>query len=407
MVAIILRVIRLDPVTGYGIAESDGGIVPVPFTAPGDTVCVEDGSARLHEDTASDRQAPPCPHFGQCGGCQLQHIDDEALASWKMEIIRTALSRHSLEVEISPTLTVPAASRRRARLALQRTKKGSLFGFHAQGEHRIIDIKTCSILSPALLAALPDLRKIALAGAPRKRAVTVRATISDTGLDVEVDEAKAIDLELHQTLADLAEQTDLARLVWNGDLIAERRRPAHRFGKAIVHPPPGTFLQAAAETETLILPLIREAIGDARSIADLFSGCGTFSLPLAAQTRVAAFDSDAGMIAALDAGARAAPDLHPVEATTRDLFRRPLLDDELAHFDAVVIDPPRAGAKAQMERLATSAVSVIVSISCNPATFARDARILADGGYSASRIVPIDQFRWSPHTEVVGIFHRS
>ena len=399
-------VTRLDPLTGFGIVEQETKILAAPFTAPGDSIRIEDGTATLHAATATDRQPPPCPHFGHCGGCQLQHINDAALALWKRDIIHGALTRQNIEAEVSPTQTIPAASRRRARLTLQRTKKTSLFGFRAQGEHRVVDLKTCAILTPALLAALPNLRKIALAGAPRKRAVTLSATISDTGLDVEIDEAKALDLALHQTLATLAEEVDLARLVWNGELVAERRRPAHRFGKAIVHPPPGAFMQAAMETETLILPIIRDAIGDAKIIADLFSGCGTFALPLADQARVAAYDSDAGMVAALDAAARAVPDLNPVDTAVRDLFRRPLLDDELTRFDAVVIDPPRAGAKAQMQRLAASTVPIIVSISCNPATFARDARILCDGGYHPVQIVPIDQFRWSPHTEVVGIFRR-
>jgi len=402
----ILTIERLDPVTGHGIAYDDGTALSVPLSVPGDEVAVNGDDVRLHTRHDAARQTPPCPHFGECGGCTLQHVADADVAAWKRDIIGNALSYHGIEATIAPTLTVPAPSRRRARLTLQRTKKTAPFGFRAASEHRVVPIETCAILTPAIVAALPDLEAIAMAGAPRKRAVTVQVTQTDSGLDVMADEMKDLDLPLRETLASLAVRADLARLTWNGEVIAEARPPALKLGPATLHPPPGAFLQATRKAETLILDLLREAVGGARNIADLFCGSGTFALPLAANAAVTAIDSEATAISALERAARGSPALHPVSAIRRDLFRNPLLPHELAPFDAVIVDPPRAGAKAQAEHLATSTVPIIAMVSCNPATFARDAATLTQGGYHIGPVVPIDQFRWSPHTEVVGIFRR-
>ena len=402
-----LTIERLDPVTGHGVVFDAGDILTLAFTAPGDEITVSDGTVTPGAPISDCRRSPPCPHFGECGGCQLQHIADDALADWKRSIVQDALGRHDVDAPVAPTITVPAASRRRARFTLQRTKKTAPFGFRAAGEHRIVDMQTCAILTPDIVTALPSLRAIALAGAPRKRAVTLQVTQTDAGLDVMAEEMKGMDLPLQETLSGIAERADLARLVWNGELLLQRRPPELRFGSAVVRPPPGAFLQAARETETVILDILRTAIGEAKNIVDLFCGLGTFALPLAEKAAVTAIDSDPAMIAALDAGARTCPALRPVTAQTHDLFRNPLLPDDLARFDAVVIDPPRTGAKAQVEHLAASMVPAIAMVSCNPATFARDARTLIDGGYRPGPIVPIDQFRWSPHTEVVGIFRRA
>ncbi len=399
-----LAIDRLDPVTGHGVVFDDGAALSVPLTLPGDIVAVEGGEVRLIAADSPLRQTPPCPHFAACGGCQLQHMRDDALADWKRGIVADALARHGVEADIRPTVTVPPASRRRARFTLQRTKKGASFGFLAAGTHRVIDLDACPVLDPALLAALPDLKAIALAGAPRKRAVTLHVTRTDSGLDVLAEGMKALDLPLRETLARLADRADLARLSWNGDILAERRPPALRFGPATVHPAPGAFLQAVRETEGIVLDLLRDALDGARAVADLFCGCGTFALPLAERAAVTAVDSEAPAIAALDRAARACPALRPVTARVRDLFRAPLMPDELAGFDAVVLDPPRAGAKAQVAALAGSRVPLVAMVSCNPATFARDAAALTAGGYRAGTVVPIDQFRWSPHTEVVGLF---
>ena len=401
-----LTIERLDPVTGDGIAYDGAQVIAAPFTLPGDIITLSGETVTLTTSAAQDRQDPPCPHFGQCGGCRLQHASDAMVATWKRGIVRDALLHHGVEADIAPTVTIPPATRRRARLTLQRTKKTALFGFRAAGEHRVIDIAACPVLTPAIMAALPDLKAIALAGAPRKRAVTIQVTETETGLDVAADAMKEVDLPLRETLATLVERAGLARLTWNGEVIAERHPPALHFGPALVHVPSGSFLQATKQAEAVILDLLREAVGDAQRLADLFSGCGAFSLPFAAHAPVTAIDSEAASIAALDKAARGTPALHPVTARCRDLFRNPLLPDELAPFDAVILDPPRAGAKAQVAPLASSGVPVIAMVSCNPATFARDARALVEGGYRPGPIVPVDQFRWSPHTEVVGIFRR-
>lgn len=401
-----LTIEKLDPVTGHGVAFDAGKPVTVPFTLAGDAIIMGAQGPALDTHGPAPRQIPPCRHFGQCGGCQLQHMTDDTLAAWKRQNVVNALALHGVEADVAPTVTVPTSSRRRARFTLQRTKKTALFGFRAAGEHRVVDMQHCAVLHPDILAALPDLRALALAGAPRKRPVTVQATRTESGLDVMAEEMKDLDLPLRETLAAIAERADFARVSWNGEMIAERRPPALSFGSATLHPPPGVFLQASDVAERLITQILSEALADARHIVDLFSGCGTFTLPLAAHTRVTALDSDRAAIAALDRAARHCTALHPVTATVHDLFRNPLLPEELTPFDAVVLDPPRAGAKAQVAQLAASAVPVIAMISCNPASFARDAKILSDGGYRVGRILPIDQFRWSPHTELVGIFRR-
>ena len=403
----LLTVERLDPVTGYGIAFHDGAALALPFAAPGDRAALSDDGLSLRSADSAVRRTPRCPHFGACGGCSLQHVADGFVADWKRGIVRDALARHGVDAPVAPTLTVPPSSRRRARLTLHRTKKSAAFGFRAARDHRVVDVETCAILTPMIVEALPLLRGIALAGAPRKRAVTLQVTQTDTGLDVLAEGMKDADLALRERLAALAERADLARLVWNGQLMVERRPPALRFGPATVRPPPGAFLQAARETETLVLDLLRDALAGSRGIADLFCGCGTFSLPLAETMDVTAIDADPALVAALDGAARACPALRPVAARVRDLFRDPLPADDLAPFDAVVVDPPRAGARAQALRLADSAVPVVAMVSCNPDTFARDAGILARGGYLPGTVTPIDQFRWSPHTEVVGIFRRA
>ena len=397
---------------GHGFLRHEGETLTLAFSAPGDAVEIIDGAEgrelRLAARISALRQKPPCPAFGRCGGCRLQHIQDDFIASWKRDVVVQTLESAGLDGGVvEPTRTVSAASRRRAKFALQRTKNGHLIGFRGHASHNIVNGEACAILAPALREAMPLLAAIALTGAPRKRALAVTATLSETGLDVAIEDGKEPDLALRAALAAKAEEADLARLIWNGELIAERRPPVQQFGTARVTPPPGAFLQASPEMERIALDIITEALGTARQMADLFCGCGTFTLPLLARAAVTAHDSDPAMIAALDGGWRRGEGLKRLTATPRDLFRRPLLPEELKGFDAVVFDPPRAGADAQARELAASVVPLVIGISCNPASFARDAATLRDGGYTLERVVPIDQFRWSAHTEVVGVFRRA
>ncbi len=395
-----IEITRIDDESGHGLGRVGQEWVAVPFSAVGDVV---DDALNMVEAGSKDRQQPPCTHFGTCGGCQLQHLGDGFVAGWKRGVVGEALSRQGLETAVDRTVSVPAASRRRAKFTLQRTKKADLFGFIAQGTHTVVDLEECPILAPKLLEAIPDLRVLARLAAPRKRAVTLHATASLTGLDVHIEGGKELDLPLRERVIQQATESDIARLTWDDDIVAERRRPAYKFGKTLVYPPPGTFLQAARETELIVMHVLEQELGEAKRMADLFCGCGTFSVPLAERGSVAAYDADEAMVDALRDAARRSNT--PLEATTRDLFRRPLLKHEL-DFEAVVFDPPRPGAKAQAEQIAMSDVPLVIGVSCNPRSFARDAKLLTDGGYALTRVVPVDQFRWSPHIEVVGVFRR-
>lgn len=350
--------------------------------------------------------APPCLHFGQCGGCTLQHLDDDTVAAMKRARVVDALAQSDIEAPVADVQTVPAHSRRRVKLSYQRTKKTALFGFYEAQSSRIVPISVCPVTRPEIVDALLALANLAGAGAPRKRAISVTVTLCETGLDVAVEEGKQADLALREHLSACSESADLARLSWNGEVIAMHRPPRQRFGRAFVVPPPGAFLQASSEGENILRNFVQDAVGDAGSVADLFAGCGTFTLPLAETASVTAVESEADMITALDEGWRHANGLKQVTAIARDLFRRPLQAIELDSFDAVIFDPPRAGAKAQASELAKSNVPTVVGVSCMPSSFARDAAILVEGGYRLEKVLPVDQFRWSPHVELAGVFRR-
>jgi 23S rRNA (uracil1939-C5)-methyltransferase len=279
-------------------------------------------------------------------------------------------------------------------------------GFHARASDVLVDIPNCQLLHPDLLAAVPKLDPLVRFGATRVAEIQIQITQTLTGLDVAVSEAKELDAPAQMELARICEAAGFARLTWNGEMIAMRHAPMLRFGRALVTPPPLAFLQATAQGEAALLAAVRRAVGPARKIVDLFAGLGTFALPLAETADVLAVEGDAKMIAALSFGARNAENLHRVEAQTRDLFRRPLEPDEFKGVDAVVIDPPRAGAEAQMTTLAQTKVPRIAAVSCNPVTFARDAKILLAGGYRLDFVQVVDQFRWSQHIELAAGFSR-
>lgn len=406
-----LRIERLS-LHADGIARGPGGApVYVATALPGELVEGEVAEGRIAQPRiltpSADRVRPPCPHYRACGGCVLQHASDGFVARWKVDVVRLALAGQGLEAPIRGIDTSPARSRRRATLAGRRTKKGVLVGFHARASDSVFDLADCLVLRPELLACLPMLREITALGASRKGELALAVTLSDTGVDLAVTGGKDSDPALFEALGRLAETADLARLSWNGAPVAARRPPLHGFGPARVVPPSGAFLQATREGEAALLAAVREAVGGAAHIADLFAGSGTFALPLATGAEVHAVEGDAAMIAALDSGRRGAAGLKHITTETRDLFRRPLLADELARHGAVVIDPPRAGAEAQVAQLAASVVPVIAHVSCNPVTFARDARTLIAGGYRLDWVQVVDQFRWSAHVELAARFSRA
>ncbi|HUF86186.1 MAG TPA: class I SAM-dependent RNA methyltransferase, partial [Thermohalobaculum sp.] len=389
---------------GDGVAE--GGTLFVPNTLPGERVrIVRHGvRAQVHEVLvrSPERVAPPCPHFGTCGGCALQHASDPFLAVWKRDMVAAALASRGIEAPaIRPTLTAPPARRRRITVAARRTKRGAVIGFHAAGSAEIVAVETCAVAEPALVAALGRLDEVVGLAASRVGEVRLTLTLTEGGVDVAVSQARPITGPAQALLAGVAARAGIARLAWNGEEVAVMRAPVVAMGRARVVPPPGGFLQPTAAGEAALVAAVREAVGGAARVADLYAGSGTFALPLAEGAEVHAVEADASALAALDAAWRSAAGLKRITGERRDLARRALLPAELKGFEAVVIDPPRAGARLQAEQLARAQLPRIASVSCNPATFARDARTLIDGGWRLEWVQPVDQFRWSPHVELV------
>lgn len=386
---------------GDGVAD---GPIYVARTLPGEIV-----TGQVEGDTlaapkivqpSEHRVKPPCAHFKACGGCQMQHASDEIVAAWKTDIVRTALFHNQIETEVRPILTSPSQSRRRVKYAARRTKTGALAGFRARATHDIVDVLSCPLTCDALVPG-PDLaRALASIGASRKAPLGVQVTATLDGLDVSVSGGKPLDTELLQTLPQLMQRFGLVRLMWEDELVGQTATPRHRIGSTTVALPPGAFLQATDHGEATLQACVQEAVGDADRVLDLFAGCGTFSLPLADTRPVHAVEGDEAMTSALQEAANHGRLRHPVTTQTRDLFRNPLLPDELARFDAVVLDPPRAGAAAQITQLAQAKPPVIAYVSCDPGSFARDVAMLCAEGYRLDWVQPVDQFRWSPHVEL-------
>ncbi|MGR3463813.1 class I SAM-dependent RNA methyltransferase [Limimaricola sp.] len=396
--------VTIEAVTHHGMGRTAEGTL-VPRVLPGEVVTLAADGPKI-VTPSPERVAPPCRHFKACGGCAMQHASDGFVAEWKADIVRTALRAQALDGEVARVETSPADSRRRARLAGRRTKKGALVGFHARASDTVIEVPGCRLLLPALTALIPALERIAMLAASRKGEAGLTVTDSEAGPDLHIDTDKPLTEELRLSLPEIAREAGLARLVWADEIVAELEPPMQRMGRARVVPPPGAFLQATAHGEAALLKCVRDAVAGAERIVDLFAGCGTFSLPLAERAEIHAVEGAAPMLAALDRGWRGAAGLKRVTTEARDLFRRPLLPDELARFDAAVIDPPRAGAQAQIEALAVSQIPVIAMVSCSPASFARDAKILVEQGYDMGPITVVDQFRWSPHVELATRFTR-
>ncbi len=392
---------------GDGIAQ---GPVFAARCLPGEVVEGDLDGQRINApriiSPSAERVRPGCAHFRSCGGCSLQHASDTFVARWKRGVVETALAAQGIETEEAEVVTSPPSTRRRAVLSGRRTKSGALLGFHAPRSESIASIPGCQVLSPEIKAGFAALETLVRAGASRKSEIRLHVTTTENGLDVLVSDGKPLDRELRESLSHHAVSHGFSRLVWNGEQLALIAPPAQQFGAAKVSPPPGSFLQATKEGEEALVSAVRDGVGAAGRIVDLFAGCGTFSLPLAQSALVHAVESSRAMLVALDHGWRNATGLRKVTTETRDLFRQPLMPDELNRFDAVVIDPPRAGAEAQMREIAESDIARVVSVSCNPVTFARDARALIDAGFSMETPCVVDQFRWSTHVELVAVFLR-
>jgi len=413
---------------GDGVAETaSGGILHVPLAAPGDRLLVRPepggtgaGRAAIVERLADgpDRVAPPCPHFGACGGCAVQHVADALYRDWKRGLAVAALARRGLaDVPVAPLVRCPPAARRRVRFQAWRGGQGVALGFFGARSRAVVDIDGCAVLAPLLAALLGPLRDLLTRLMPARSRADAAATLCDNGIDLTLGLPDAPDLAAREALVGFAGALDLARLSWRparegtgaapAEPVAVRRAPVLDIGGVAVRPPPDAFVQPTRAGETALRAGVADALAGARRIADLYAGCGALGLALAAEGRaLAAYDMASEPIAALLAAARAGGFGERVSAEARDIARRPLMADELARFDGVILDPPRAGADAQARALAASAVPALAYVSCNPASFARDARTLADGGYRLLAVTPVDQFPWTPHLELVAAFAR-
>ena len=394
---------------GDGIVDSSDGPIYVPGTLPGEIV--EADAVPGHPDRrrllrvqqpSAQRIEPICPHFGVCGGCAMQHLSEETYRNWKRGLVVTALSQAGIEVAVAPLIDAHGEGRRRVVFHARRGSHDVLqVGFSGARAHHIVPIDRCPILAKSLDGALKAAWAIAETLKPAGKPLDIQFTATDQGLDVDIRGLGVLAAPAMAALAGVAQRYNFARLTRHGELIAQMRAPSLRMSAAIVTLPPGAFLQATTQGETVLSRLVMDFCTGCDRIADLFAGVGTFALRLASHARLAAFDADEPAILALQRAAAGAAGLKPLKAERRDLFKSPLSAAELDRFDAVVFDPPRQGAQMQSHEIAASRVPIVVAVSCSPGTFARDIRHLLDGGYRLLAVVPVDQFRYSAHVEIV------
>lgn len=413
-----MQTLRIDRVGGQGdgIADTPSGPVFAPLTLPGETVRAQvvEGRAEAVEivEASPDRIAAVSPQYGDCGGCSLQHWANGPYLAWKREQVRQALARERIETEIEPTVAVPAGSRRRLALHARRGPDGrAMLGFKARRSWRLVEVRECPVADPRIMRAIPALAELAEPLLEHtKSAPTLHVTWTLTGLDVDVTGVErrfgGLSRDAQMKAIAAAGRADLARLSLAGETLVMARQPQVAFGPATVPLPAGGFLQAVPDAEAAMVSRAVDAVRGAKKIADLFCGAGTFTFPLATVAPVIAADASKAGIEALKAGVRSAKGLRAITAEARDLFRRPLTPFDLKGCDAIVFDPPRAGAVEQTAQIAGTKAAVVVGVSCNPQTFARDARALIDAGFRLERATPVDQFLWSAHVELVGIFRR-
>jgi 23S rRNA (uracil1939-C5)-methyltransferase len=409
---------------GRADVEIDGAMqhLAVPYVLPGETVEVTPLRARSGRidaelvrvlSPAADRQAAPCRHFGVCGGCALQHWSTAGYATWKVAAITRALRAQGIEPPVfEPMVRAAAGDRRRADVMLRRVGDGAVVGFARRASHEIVDLAECPVLMPAIVALLATVRHWAPRFLPPGADAEAVVNWIDDGADILLVPGRRLPLDLDRrtALAGFAAAADIARLSWGGrgsaEAVVTRRLPRIRLGRIDVTPPPGAFLQASRAGEAALRACVRDWLGPAKRVVDLYGGIGTLSLGLAPERRVTVVEGDRAAVAAVEAGVRQAALGGAVGAMRRDLARDPLPAEELGAFDAAIFDPPRAGAAAQAGELARSPVPLIIAVSCFPQTFARDVRRLIDGGYRLERLLPVDQFLWSPHVELAALLRR-
>jgi 23S rRNA (uracil1939-C5)-methyltransferase len=400
---------------GDGVTTVGGENVYVPYTLGGETVEVapvpghHPDRRRLVavENASPERISPFCPHFRVCGGCAIQHWETQRYRAWKRDIVVTTLAQSGIDCAVAPLVDAHGAGRRRITLhARMGTHEVLKVGFAAASSHDIVPIDRCPILDPHLDGAIEAAWAVAEPLIGIGKPLDIQVTATESGLDVDVRGSGAVSAKLIAKLSDVAKQHRLARLTRHGELVLTGTPPVVTIGTAQVALPPGSFLQATVLGEETLAALVADHCKRAKHVADLFCGVGPFALRLAAKSRVAAFDNDASSIAALQKAAASTSGLKPLKAEPRDLFRRPLVPQELRDYDTIVFDPPRQGAQAVAKQLAASKIPTVVAVSCNVVTFARDAKTLIDGGYKIDGVTPVDQFRHTPHVELVARFRR-
>jgi 23S rRNA (uracil1939-C5)-methyltransferase len=399
---------------GDGIVDTPDGPLFVPYTLPGEIAEVEPVSGspdRRHllqiEAPSPDRIAPFCPHFGTCGGCAIQHWRETEYRAWKRDLVVSALTQAGLDTPVDDLMDAHGDGRRRAVLHARRGTHGVLaVGFAARRAHSIVAIDRCPIFAPRMRGTIKAAWAIAEALDPARKPLDIHVTAANEGLDIDVRGSGPLTPKQAAALASIAAQNRLARITRHGEMVAQPAVPTISMGRARVPLPSGVFLQPTEAGEIALAELVLMHTAGARNVADLFSGIGPFALRLADHARVTAADTSAPAITALARAAATTPGLKPIATQVRDLFRRPFTHAELSGSDAVVFDPPRQGAQAQAQALAESRVPRVIAVSCNPATFVRDAKSLVDGGYRLTQVTPVDQFRHSPHVEIVARLDR-
>ena len=400
-------------ITGLG-AEGDGAATTlggeqifIPQALPGERWRVEEGYAPEPVELLPDRRRPPDPDDEPCGGCVARHMPLAMYQEWKREFLVRALRQQNISADIQPLITVPEHTRRRATFNTRRIRGEMRIGYHGRRSHDLVPAEDCPVLDKRIVELLPALAQLAGVVAGQEEETRLAITLTDTGADVDLEgNERSLRAAARAKIGEITGAARMARVSVGGVPVIERQAPVLHFAGKAVTPPPGAFLQAVPEAEQAMIDLVTTALGKAKQVGDLFCGLGTLTLPIAQKARVTAFDADRNAIAALNEAQRKNQGLKPFTAKPRDLFRDALSPMEMKDLDAVVLDPPRAGAKAQCERLAQSKVKRVVMVSCNPATLARDLRILIDGGYRLDAITPIDQFLYSPHLEAVAALTR-
>jgi 23S rRNA (uracil1939-C5)-methyltransferase len=399
---------------GDGVARIGGSIVHVPFTLPGETVRVQvkgqRGNAIAIETPSPARIPPICRHFGVCGGCAVQHLEEASYAKWKAGLVTSALAREGIEMQPEALRSYATASRRRATFTAEKRAGAVTLGYKAARAHETVNLVECPVLLPEIEACLPIMREALHAGLPEGQEARVHVTAVANGVDCAI-EGPELRARAHADLIAKFSAAGMIRAIWNGDIVFQSATPVTSFGGIAVPLPPGSFLQAVEACEQDMGAFALEALAETKAskgpVCDLFSGLGAFTFRAARLAPVTAYEANSQAVAAMTAAIREAKGIKPVTAVRRDLFRNPLGPLELNKFAAAIIDPPREGAEAQCQSLSASKIATVVMLSCNPGTFARDARHLLKGGFQLSRLAAFDQFKFSAHVEIGSLFHRS